>query len=188
MSLKDSQLETAAIIIKVGHDVGATKDQIIAALSAAWVESRLGVLDGGDNGTAWGVFQQRPVAGWGSKSYVQNTYNAARSFYTGIGSNRGLLDVWTDTRTPGLNVQAVQRSGFPYRYDRAMSFARGVLSEIQSYLSPDDVTSLDRSVAIPQQQTSPISKPYQGNPASARLILLTVGGLLVILALIHLKG
>src|SRR5262245_13779522 len=116
MALNDRQLEIAAIIARVGRDLGATQEQITAAISGAWVESRLGTLDGGDNQTAWGIFQQRPVANWGTKTEVQNPYYAARAFFLGAGTNKGLFDVWNNNRTPGLNVQAVQRSAHPYRY------------------------------------------------------------------------
>ena len=187
MSLSSSQLETAAIITKVGSDLGATREQIQAAIAGAWVESRLGVLDGGDNGTAWGIFQQREVSDWGSKSRVENPYNAAQDFFLGHGSNKGLLDKWNDSLSPGRNVQNVQRSAFPSRYDTAFDYAGSVLNQIEGYAS--DVVG-SNSVQTEKKQETPIdlNKPTAKTSQLNKFVLLAVGTVLILAAGVKLSS
>ncbi len=200
MPLSESQLRIAAIIVRVGHDLGATEEQITAALAGAWVESRFGKLDGGDNGTAWGIFQQRPVAGWGNKSLVEDPYYAAKAFYLGTGPHKGLLDVWKDSRSPGLNVQAVQSSAFPDRYDAEFSYAQGVLTLLKRAVGISDIGG-ERNVSSPEElppslqpntdrgsvPTKPSPPPKQSSNV-ARILVLSVGLVLILLALGHLSN
>lgn len=194
MGLSDKQLENAAIVIRVGQDLGATRDQIVAALSAAWVESEFGRTDGGDHGTAWGIFQQRHVAGWGTKEYVENPYNAAASFFGGYGPHRGLLDKWVDWRAAGENVWDVQRSkrSLAYRYTDSLPLAGRVYSTIKGLLTgdtdPQDITPGTSGESVSAGQSAARAAPFVPNKNLARVLALGVGLILIILAGVKLSG
>lgn len=195
MNYSEKQIRIAGIIVRTGIELGASSRQIISALEAAWIESRLGTLDGGDNRTAWGVFQQTPHNGWGTKSQVQNPYYAANAFFKGAGTNRGLFDVWNENRSEGLNAQAVQKSAFPYRYDTAKPVALDMWTQIKSYLSTSDyqvggeakVTLPSDSIIGGEAEVSlsqiDLTKPTAQTSNLQRVVVLSVGLVLVILAL-----
>jgi LAS superfamily LD-carboxypeptidase LdcB len=97
-------------IISIGKDVGANDRQILAALSAAMVESGIRNVNYGDRDSL-GVFQQRPSMGWGSPEQVRDVDYATKKFY------KELLKLnWHGSI--GHMAQQVQRSAFPDRYDQ----------------------------------------------------------------------
>lgn len=104
------QVNNAAVILRVGQQVGATAKQIQAAFLAAWVESRFRNLNYGDRDSL-GLFQQRPSQGWGTAAQVTNPEYAARKFYE-------TAKRVSQSGTAGQLAQRVQRSGFPLRYDQ----------------------------------------------------------------------
>jgi hypothetical protein len=213
MSFSTKQLETAAIITRVGRDVGASEAQIVTAIATAYQESTLGLNLSGDNGQGWGIFQQHPASGWGSKDYVLDPYNAARSFFVGHGSgNPGLLDTWGTRATHGLDAQAVQRSAYPDAYDAQLPVARQVWNKLAQIAGgkpvPYDPTAGNTSAgassgsgvsvnpvagqATPAQaeaikQIFDASK-YKPNPAVARVVVLGVGLVLILLAAMRYSG
>jgi hypothetical protein len=75
-----------------------------------------------------GVFQQRPSFGWGTPAQILNVEYASTQFFS-----RAQVE---DGRCPGCTAgqiaQAVQRSGFPDRYDQAEAKARALLSEARA--------------------------------------------------------
>lgn len=107
----------AAIIVRVGRDLGVPTYGIVIALATAMQESTLRNLSWGDRDSV-GLFQQRPSSGWGTAADLQIPSHAAKLFYVGrSGHTRGLLDIpgWqgmTLTRA----AQAVQISAYPDAY------------------------------------------------------------------------
>jgi hypothetical protein len=94
----------AKTIIKVGREMGATKDQMLAAFATALAESEMTNVNHGDRDSL-GVFQQRPSQGWGTPSQVRDVEYAARKFFEAA-KKVGKYD-----SVPML-AQKVQRSAF----------------------------------------------------------------------------
>lgn len=61
-------------------DVGASKEQTLAAFEAGYAESGMRNLNHGDRDSQ-GVLQQRPSQGWGSVEEVRNPERAFRKFF-----------------------------------------------------------------------------------------------------------
>lgn len=146
------QLTHAATIIDVGAQVqGVGREGILVALMAALTESRLLMLantgaypssasfpndgDASDHDSL-GLFQMRPVAGWGSVELLMDPRYQARAFFGGAdgpnaGSPRGLLDIpnWQDL-PKGAAAQAVEVSAFPDRYAAYEPVAREILTAL----------------------------------------------------------
>lgn len=109
-------------IIQIGNGLGANENQILAALSAAYVESGIRNVNYGDRDSL-GVFQQRPSMGWGSRAEVTDPEYAINKFYSEL-----LKRNWQGSI--GSMAQAVQRSAFPERYDqKGLPIARQLLKE-----------------------------------------------------------
>ncbi|WP_200838776.1 MULTISPECIES: LysM peptidoglycan-binding domain-containing protein [Microbacterium] len=120
-SLTAEQAANAALIIRVGRELGASDRAIATALATGMVESGLRNLDWGDRDSL-GLFQQRPSTGWGTPAQIMDAERSTRVFYGGAGDpnghvTRGLLDI------PGWEAlsftdaaQAVQISAYPDRY------------------------------------------------------------------------
>jgi LysM repeat protein len=107
----------AAVIVRVGQELGVPQYGIVIALATAMQESSLRNLSWGDRDSV-GLFQQRPVSGWGTSSDLQIPSHAARLFYVGRpGYTRGLLGIagWQNM-TLTRAAQAVQISGHPDAY------------------------------------------------------------------------
>ncbi len=105
------QLAHVATIVQVGREMGVPERGQVIAVATAMQESTLRNSAVGDHGTAFGVFQQRPVSGWGTRAEVTDVPHAARSFYT------RLLRIPGWDRLPLWQVaQAVQRSAHPTAY------------------------------------------------------------------------
>lgn len=107
----------AAVIVRVGQELGVPQYGIVIALATAMQESSLRNLSWGDRDSV-GLFQQRPSSGWGTAADLQVPSHAARLFYDGRpGYTRGLLDIpgWQNM-TLTRAAQAVQISGHPDAY------------------------------------------------------------------------
>ncbi len=125
----------ARTIISIGRSLGVSDYGIVIALSAAAQESGLRNLNYGDRDSL-GLFQQRPSAGWGTKSQLLDPTYATRLFYGGPknpnrGNTRGLLDIadW-QYKTVTQAAQAVQKSAYPDAYAKWEIFARGWLATL----------------------------------------------------------
>lgn len=149
VTLNRRQLSHAATIISVGaQTVGVGRPGVLVAIMAALTESTLRMLsnsaaypesaaypndgDGSDHDSL-GLFQMRPVAGWGTVAELMDASYQARAFYGGpmgpnSGSPRGLLDVpgW-QSLDPGVAAQAVEVSGYPDRYQNFQPVAEAIL-------------------------------------------------------------
>ena len=89
--ISSDQYQIARRIYQRGKQLGATDNEIRAAIATAIQESTLTNLSGGDRDSL-GIFQQRPSMEWGSRSQIQNLDFAIDSFFEGRGSNPGMLD------------------------------------------------------------------------------------------------
>ena len=120
-SLDAEQIATAALIIRIGRELGVSDRGIAIALATGMVESGLRNLTWGDRDSL-GIFQQRPSTGWGTPSQVQDADRSTRVFYGGQHDpngtvTRGLLDIpgWEQMAFTDA-AQAVQISAYPNRY------------------------------------------------------------------------
>jgi LysM repeat protein len=120
-SLDAEQIATAALIIRIGRELGVSDRGIAIALATGMVESGLRNLDWGDRDSL-GIFQQRPSTGWGTPAQVQDADRSTRVFYGGQHDpngtvTRGLLDIpgWEQMAFTDA-AQAVQISAYPNRY------------------------------------------------------------------------
>lgn len=120
------QIRNAATIANVGRKLGASRRDIVTALSAALVESRLRNVNYGDRDSL-GLFQQR--APWGSRRARTTPRLSARMFYKGgRGGQQGLFGVHGRRHTPiGAVAQDVQVSAYPGRYAQEVDTARRIL-------------------------------------------------------------
>ncbi|MFF2267418.1 M23 family metallopeptidase [Cellulosimicrobium cellulans] len=152
VTLKRTQLTHAATIITVGgQTAGVGRPGVLIALMAALTESLLRMLantsaypesadypndgDGSDHDSL-GLFQMRPVSGWGTVAELMDPNYQARAFYGGqAGPNypspRGLLDIpgWQQL-DPGETAQAVEVSAYPDRYQNYQPVAQAILDAL----------------------------------------------------------
>lgn len=119
--LDAEQAGNAALIIRIGRELGVSDRGIAIALATAMVESGMRNLDWGDRDSL-GIFQQRPSTGWGTAEQIRDPERSTRVFYGGQGDpngqqTRGLLDIPGWENMPFTDAaQAVQISAFPLRY------------------------------------------------------------------------
>jgi LysM repeat protein len=120
-TLNAPQAENAAMIIRIGRELGVSDRGIAIALATSMVESWLRNLDWGDRDSL-GLFQQRPSTGWGTADQIMDRDRSIRVFYGGAHdpngtTTRGLLDVsgWEGMAFKDA-AQAVQISAYPDRY------------------------------------------------------------------------
>lgn len=120
-SLDAEQAGNAALIIRIGRDLGVSDRAIAIALATAMVESSMRNLPSGDRDSV-GLFQQRPSMGWGTAAQARDSTRSTRVFFGGTHdpngqTTRGLLDIagWERMRFTDA-AQAVQISAYPDRY------------------------------------------------------------------------
>lgn len=152
LTLDRTQLTHAATIVAVGgRTPGVGREGVRIALMAALTESSLRMLantsawpestrfpndgNGGDHDSL-GLFQMRPLAGWGTVAQLMDPTYQARAFFGGDrgpnrGSPRGLLDIpgW-EQLSPGAAAQAVEVSAFPDRYARFEPVADAIITAL----------------------------------------------------------
>jgi LysM repeat protein len=113
----------AAIIYRVGKNLGVSDYAIVIALATAMQESSLINIDYGDRDSV-GLFQQRTSQGWGTIAQIMDPEYSARAFFGGpsgpnAGKVRGLLDIRNWSTMPlAKAAQAVQVSAFPDAYQK----------------------------------------------------------------------
>lgn len=153
----DSEQEgNAATIAQVAQQLDVPDYGLVIALAVAWQESKLRNLDFG-HADSLGLFQQRPVSGWGSAQQVTNPALAAQAFFgralhTG---NSGLLDVPGWQSLPlGVAAQSVQRSADPTGswFAQHEMFARRLASRLAG--SSGAGASITQAAASPQTSRS----------------------------------
>jgi len=178
VALNRTQLGHAATIIDVGARTdGVGRDGVVVALMAALTESSLRMLantgaypesgsfpndgDASDHDSL-GLFQMRPVAGWGTVADLMNPDYQAAAFFGGPGgpnggSPRGLLDIpdWTALEK-GEAAQAVEVSAYPDRYARFEPVAEQILDTLTSQTGQTGAGIPDAAVASTRRTVFPL--------------------------------
>lgn len=133
--LDAEQSANAALIIRIGRELGVSDRAIATALATGMVESGLRNLNGGDRDSL-GIFQQRPSTGWGEPAQIMDADRSTRVFYGGAHDpngdrTRGLLDIpgWEGMPFTAA-AQAVQISAYPDRYGQWEKQAYAWLAEL----------------------------------------------------------
>ena len=186
VTLDRTQLTHAATIAKIGSRTpGAGRAGVRIALMAALTESGLRMLantsawpqsatfpndgNGGDHDSL-GLFQMRPLAGWGTVAQLMDPTYQARAFFGGTtgpnhGSPRGLLDIprWQQL-PPGAAAQAVEVSAFPDRYARFEPVADAIL-EALAHESAEQPAAARTAMTFPLPKgTWRATSPYGNRP------------------------
>lgn len=143
------QIQNARTIVAVGKQSGVPAYGWVIALATAMQESTLRNLDYGDRDSV-GLFQQRPVSGWGSVADIMNPVKSAQAFY-GVAAhtgNTGLLDIagWRKMQVTAA-AQAVQRSAFPLAYAQHEDEARALVAALADGVSAADLSATATDVS-----------------------------------------
>lgn len=139
----NEQIQNARTIVAVGKQSGVPAYGWVIALATAMQESTLRNIGYGDRDSV-GLFQQRPVSGWGSVADIMNPVKSAQAFY-GVAAhtgNTGLLDIpgWRKMQVTAA-AQAVQRSAFPLAYAQHEDEARALVAALADGVSAADLTA-----------------------------------------------
>ncbi len=122
--MEPSAARYAGLITAIAVQRGLPARAASIALAAAYQESGLRNLSGGDRDSA-GLFQQRPSQGWGSIEQVRDPVHATNAFYDALAQVDGYEQMEiTDA------AQRVQRSGFPDAYADHEADARTLASAL----------------------------------------------------------
>ncbi|EGD44604.1 M23 peptidase domain protein [Nocardioidaceae bacterium Broad-1] len=143
------QIQNARTIVAVGKQSGVPAYGWVIALATAMQESTLRNLDYGDRDSV-GLFQQRPVSGWGTVADIMNPVKSAQAFY-GVAAhtgNTGLLDIpgWRKMQVTAA-AQAVQRSAFPLAYAQHEDEARALVAALADGVTAADLKATATDVA-----------------------------------------
>ncbi|WP_422772196.1 M23 family metallopeptidase [Plantactinospora sp. WMMC1484] len=125
---KASQMRNAAIIIKVGREMGLPPRAWVIAVATAMQESalnNLGHLGDRNDHDSLGLFQQRPSTGWGTPEQILNPEYAARKFYEKLKT----IGNW-QRRSLTRAAQAVQISAFPDAYAKHEPLATDIVNAL----------------------------------------------------------
>jgi hypothetical protein len=122
--LDPSQARYAGLIAAVAVERGLPARAASIALAAAYQESDLRNLRGGDRDSA-GLFQQRPSQGWGSADEVRDPVYATNAFYDALLRVEGYEELEIT-----VAAQEVQKSGFPDAYAEHEADARALASAL----------------------------------------------------------
>ncbi|WP_105034134.1 M23 family metallopeptidase [Cryobacterium aureum] len=164
VTLDKRQLTHSGTIITIGgQTAGVGREGIVVALMAALTESTLRMLantsaypesagypnDGvGSDHDSLGMFQMRPLTGWGTVGELMDPEYQAQAFFGGssgpnAGSPRGLLDIdgW-QLLNPGAAAQTVEVSAYPDRYQNFQPVAEAILTALTRSSSTVLETSL----------------------------------------------
>ena len=122
--LEPSQARYAGLITAIAVQRGMPARAASIALAAAYQESDLRNLGGGDRDSA-GLFQQRPSQGWGTLDEVRDPVHATNAFYDALAKVDGYEQLEIT-----VAAQEVQRSGFPDAYADHEADARTLASAL----------------------------------------------------------
>jgi hypothetical protein len=104
------QVANASIIVATAQQAGVGQTGAVIAVTAAFTESRLINVAGGDRDSL-GLFQERPSQGWGTPQEIMNPVYATHQFLSHLIAIPG----WRSL-PPAEAAQAVERSAYPDRY------------------------------------------------------------------------
>lgn len=122
------QIKNAAIIIKVGQDLGIPVRGWVVAVATAMQESRLtnlGHLGEQNDHDSLGLFQQRPSSGWGTPEQVTDPVYASTKFYEKLQTIEG----WEQLPLT-VAAQRVQISAFPNAYAKHEPLATQIVDTL----------------------------------------------------------
>jgi hypothetical protein len=122
--LEPSQARYAGLITAIAVQRGMPARAASIALAAAYQESNLRNLGGGDRDSA-GLFQQRPSQGWGTLDEVRDPVHATNAFYDALAKVEGYQKLEITEA-----AQEVQRSGYPDAYADHEADARALASAL----------------------------------------------------------
>lgn len=125
------QRKNAALIVKIGQQLGMSRRDTLIALITAAQESSLRNLNHGDRDSL-GLFQQRPSQGWGSREQVTDPVYATKKFFTELKKVQGRNNMRLTEA-----AQAVQRSAYPDAYAKYVGSMRDML---RRYSKPGLIT------------------------------------------------
>jgi hypothetical protein len=124
VSLSATQAGYAVLIYNTAMQMGLTVRDALIGIECAMGESSLQNLLTPNSAGAYGLFQQRPAAGWGTVAQVTNPQYAARKFFSVEKTISGRA-----TMDPGQVIVTVQRPGVgPSYYDQYKAMATQVVN------------------------------------------------------------
>ena len=124
--LTATQVSNAWAIVQEGHRMGINARGQQIAIATAMQESNLYNLKRAVDHDSLGLFQQRPSSGWGSKKQLVNPTYAAHAFYAVLVQHK---NTWG---TLWRAAQIVQRSAFPYAYQKHSTAALRVVKALDA--------------------------------------------------------
>jgi cell wall-associated NlpC family hydrolase len=162
MGFNSEQIQNAALIYKVGQQMGMSNRDIQIALITSMVESNLVNVNYGDRDSL-GLFQQR--ASWGSADQRMDPNYSARKFFSalkGLGDKRNSMNM-------GAAAQAVQRSAYPTRYSQRIGDMRSIWPRVATSAgSPQfDLDGNPYGTPDPQTGRSKANQPMMPEQAVA---------------------
>ncbi|WP_199043018.1 hypothetical protein [Glycomyces salinus] len=124
--LSSEQMETAAIVIETGKEMGFDSNGWAVALATGMQESQLKNIDYGHHDSV-GVFQQRPSMGWGTVEELMDVSTSASKFYGTLEQISG----W-ENMSIAQAAQAVQVSAYPDAYAQWESLAWNIIDAYEA--------------------------------------------------------
>lgn len=126
IGLTSKQKGYAETIILKGAEMGMPHKAAEVAITAALQESTLNNdVPPGDGGTAFGLFQMRPMYGWGSHAEVMNPDYSSQKFYKVLKKVKG----W-QFMSHADAAQAVERSADGSLYRDNVSHAKKIVARV----------------------------------------------------------
>ena len=137
--INETQLQNAVDIVVAGQEMKMGKDAYVIAVATAMQESDLRVLanptypqsfkvpnqgEGYDHDSV-GLFQQRPVSGWGTVEDCMDPKKSAKKFYSSLRN----VPNWEELPLT-VAAQEVQGSAFPDHYAKHEGKAKLVVESI----------------------------------------------------------
>jgi cell wall-associated NlpC family hydrolase len=156
-NLNAQQAANATIVVAVAQQTGAGTIGAVDAVDAAFTESRLTNIPGGDRDSL-GLFQERPSQGWGTPAQILDPIYAATAFFDHLLA----LPAW-QTLAPAEAAQSVERSAFPDRY---LPWVQPATELVAGLSGTGACTNADNSASVAVALPGGYSLPA-GTPAPA---------------------
>jgi cell wall-associated NlpC family hydrolase len=165
LGLNPEQKSNAQTITRLATDLDLPVRAAVIAMATAWTESHLDQHAVGDHGHAFGLFQQHPDQGWGTRAQVTDPAYATRAFYTALVAVPG----W-QTLPLTIAAQAVQRSAHPRAYApheaRAKRIVAAVSTDACAAATPPPATGSDADNRSKGQIAAQAALAWLGTPYS----------------------
>lgn len=137
LALRADQMANARVIVETAQELGLPRRAAVIGVATALQESSLDNRVVGDDGQAFGIFQQHPRHGWGSRAQVINPRHAARTFFSRLVKVKN----W-DTKPLTVAAQTVQRSAFPNAYAKHERRAERIVDAVRSQTAVSPTVNL----------------------------------------------